>query len=177
MSYIVIMVMVGFILGAAALASNPSPVYAVLGLVLMAGIACLILISSGGPFLSLLFFLVYLGGMLVVFAHCVALAAERYPKAWGDMIFLGALLVVVVTYIMAVVLGWVNLFGVGLESGYDFDDYSFICSEGEGLGQLYNSGGWFLLFCVVILLVVLTVVLELTRGRAQGALRAIRLTL
>lgn len=81
MSYIIVMMMMGFILGAAALASNPSPVYAVLGLVLIAGMACMVLINSGGPFLSLLFFLVYLGGMLVVFAHCVALAAERYPKA------------------------------------------------------------------------------------------------
>nr|YP_010956443.1 NADH dehydrogenase subunit 6 [Coelorinchus caelorhincus]WMY89536.1 NADH dehydrogenase subunit 6 [Coelorinchus caelorhincus] len=173
MSYMMMLMMVGFVLGAAALASNPSPVYAVLGLVLMAGMACLILINSGGPFLSLLFFLVYLGGMLVVFAHCVALAAERYPKAWGDMVFLGALVGVVVVYAMAVVVGWVSWFGTGLESSYDFDDYSFICSEGEGLSLLYDKGVWLLLLCVVILLVVLTVVLELTRGRSQGALRAI----
>nr|NP_443357.1 NADH dehydrogenase subunit 6 [Coelorinchus kishinouyei]BAB70168.1 NADH dehydrogenase subunit 6 [Coelorinchus kishinouyei] len=173
MFYMMMMMMVGFVLGAAALASNPSPVYAVLGLVLMAGMACMILINSGGPFLSLLFFLVYLGGMLVVFAHCVALAAERYPKAWGDVIFLGALVGVVVGYSVAVIVGWVNWFGVGSESGYDFDDYSFICPEGEGLGLLYDKGGWLLLFCVIILLVVLVVVLELTRGRSQGALRAI----
>nr|YP_010948140.1 NADH dehydrogenase subunit 6 [Coelorinchus occa]WMI35168.1 NADH dehydrogenase subunit 6 [Coelorinchus occa] len=173
MSYMMMMMMVGFVLGAAALASNPSPVYAVLGLVLMAGMACMILINNGGPFLSLLFFLVYLGGMLVVFAHCVALAAERYPKAWGDVIFLGALVGVVVAYTTAVVAGWVSWFGVSLESSYDFDDYSFICPEGEGLGLLYDKGGWLLLFCVIILLVVLAVVLELTRGRSQGALRAI----
>nr|YP_010956651.1 NADH dehydrogenase subunit 6 [Coryphaenoides alateralis]WMY89744.1 NADH dehydrogenase subunit 6 [Coryphaenoides alateralis] len=173
MSYIMVMMLVGFILGAAALASNPSPVYAVLGLVLMAGMACMILINSGGPFLSLLFFLVYLGGMLVVFAHCVALAAERYPKAWGDIIFLGALTGAVAVYVVAVLMGWVDWFGVGLVSNYDFDDYSLICPEGEGLGLLYDKGGWLLLFCVIILLVVLAVVLELTRGRCQGALRAI----
>lgn len=62
-----------------------------------------------------------------------------------------------------------------MESSYDFDDYSFVCSEGEGLSSLYEKGGWLLLFCVIILLVVLAVVLELTRGRSQGALRAIRL--
>nr|WNH36946.1 NADH dehydrogenase subunit 6 [Coryphaenoides leptolepis] len=173
MSYMMMLLLMGFILGAAALASNPSPVYAVLGLVLMAGVACMILVNNGGPFLSLLFFLVYLGGMLVVFAHCVALAAERYPKAWGDIIFLGALVGVVVVCVVAALLGWVDWFGAGLVSCYDYDDYSLLCSEGEGLGLLYEKGGWFLLFCVIILLVVLAVVLELTRGRCQGALRAI----
>nr|WNH37022.1 NADH dehydrogenase subunit 6 [Nezumia stelgidolepis]WNH38414.1 NADH dehydrogenase subunit 6 [Nezumia stelgidolepis] len=173
MSYMMMMILGVFVLGAAALASNPSPVYAVLGLVLMAGVACMLLVSNGGPFLSLLFFLVYLGGMLVVFAHCVALAADTYPKAWGDVMFLVVLGGVVLECFVVWGMGWLDLDSLGLLNVYDFDDHAFLCPEGEGLSLMYDDGGAFLFFCVYALLVVLVLVLEITRGGAQGALRAI----
>nr|YP_009154877.1 NADH dehydrogenase subunit 6 [Cetonurus globiceps]AHF49550.1 NADH dehydrogenase subunit 6 [Cetonurus globiceps] len=173
MSYMMMMMLGAFILGAAALASNPSPVYAALGLVLMAGVACMLLVNSGGPFLSLLFFLVYLGGMLVVFAHCVALAADEYPKAWGDVIYLFALVGAASVWLVAVAFNWLDCSSLGLLNTYDFDDYVYICSEGEGLGLMYDDGGGFLFFCVYTLLVVLALVLEVTRGGYYGALRAI----
>jgi len=37
------------------------------------------LIMRGGVFLGLILFLMYLGGMLVVFAYSAALASDRYP--------------------------------------------------------------------------------------------------
>lgn len=40
--------------------------------------------SLGVSFVSLALFLVYLGGMLVVFVYSVSLAADPYPEAWGD---------------------------------------------------------------------------------------------
>lgn len=52
----------------------------------MAGVGCGILVSYGGSFLSLILFLIYLGGMLVVFAYSAALAAEPFPEAWGDRV-------------------------------------------------------------------------------------------
>lgn len=68
------------VLGLVAVASNPSPYFGALGLVVVAGMGCGILIGHGGPFLSLVLFLIYLGGMLVVFAYSAALAAEPYPE-------------------------------------------------------------------------------------------------
>nr|WNH37112.1 NADH dehydrogenase subunit 6 [Sphagemacrurus grenadae] len=173
MSYMMMMMLGAFILGAAALASNPSPVYAALGLVLMAGVSCMLLVNNGGPFLSLLFFLVYLGGMLVVFAHCVALAADEYPKAWGDVIYLLMLTGAALVWVVAAALNWLDYSSLGLLNAYDLDDYVFLCSEGEGLSLMYGEGGGFLFFCVYTLLVVLALVLEVTRGGCYGALRAI----
>lgn len=71
-------------MGLAAVASNPSPYFAALGLVVVAGVGCAILVGHGGSFLSLVLFLIYLGGMLVVFAYSAALAAEPYPETWGS---------------------------------------------------------------------------------------------
>lgn len=69
------------VLGLVAVASNPAPYFAALGLVLAAAAGCGVLASHGGSFLSLVLFLIYLGGILVVFAYSAALAAEPYPEA------------------------------------------------------------------------------------------------
>ncbi len=71
-------------LGVLAVASNPSPYYGVVGLVVASVIGCGWLVSLGVSFVSLALFLVYLGGMLVVFVYSVSLAADPYPEAWGD---------------------------------------------------------------------------------------------
>lgn len=80
MSFVVCLFLVGLVVGLVAVASNPSPYFAALGLVVVSGMGCGILVSFGGPFLSLVLFLIYLGGMLVVFAYSAALAAEPYPE-------------------------------------------------------------------------------------------------
>lgn len=89
----------GFILGLVAVASNPSPYFAALGLVMVAGMGCGVLVGHGGPFLSLVLFLIYLGGMLVVFAYSAALAAEPYPESWGSR----SVAMYIVIYIVVVV--------------------------------------------------------------------------
>ena len=71
----------GLVLGLVAVASNPSPYFAALGLVVVSGMGCGVLVGHGGSFLSLVLFLIYLGGMLVVFAYSAALAAEPYPES------------------------------------------------------------------------------------------------
>lgn len=66
--------------GLIAVASNPSPLYGAVGLVVVSGVGCGILVWLGCSFISLVLFLIYLGGMLVVFAYSVALAADAYPE-------------------------------------------------------------------------------------------------
>lgn len=80
MSYLTFLLLFGMVIGAVSVASNPSPHFGAIGLVAIAGMGCGVLVEYGGPFLSLVLFLIYLGGILVVFAYSAALAAEPYPE-------------------------------------------------------------------------------------------------
>ncbi|KAG8542267.1 hypothetical protein GDO81_027090, partial [Engystomops pustulosus] len=78
---VIILFNLGLVVGFLAVASNPSPYYAALGLVSSAGAGCIVLMFEGVSFLSLVLFIVYLGGIIVVFAYSAALVAEPYPQA------------------------------------------------------------------------------------------------
>lgn len=41
-----------------------------------------IVLNFGGSFLGLMVFLIYLGGMMVVFGYTTAMATEQYPEIW-----------------------------------------------------------------------------------------------
>lgn len=96
MTYFVSLLLIALIVGLIAVASNPTPYFAALGLVVAAGVGCGVLVGSGGSFLSLVLFLIYLGGMLVVFAYSAALAAEPFPEAWGNRSVIGYVFVYLV---------------------------------------------------------------------------------
>lgn len=81
MIYLFDLFLLSLVVGLVGVASNPAPYYAALGLVVAAGVGCGILVGHGGSLLSLLLFLIYLGGMLVVFAYSAALAAEPFPES------------------------------------------------------------------------------------------------
>nr|YP_009111815.1 NADH dehydrogenase subunit 6 [Montifringilla nivalis]AHN16466.1 NADH dehydrogenase subunit 6 [Montifringilla nivalis] len=161
-----------FALGGLAVASNPSPYYGVLGLVVAAVAGCGWLVSLGVSFVSLVLVMVYLGGMLVVFVYSVSLAADPYPEAWGSLGVVGygfgMGLVVMVGLVMGgavellVDVGTVNNGGL-LSVRSDFSGAALLYSEGVGLLLI---GGWGLLLT-------LFVVLELVRGLSRGAIRAV----
>nr|AGN71241.1 NADH dehydrogenase subunit 6 [Hyalinobatrachium fleischmanni] len=158
----------GLVGGLLAVASNPSPYYAALGLVGSAGAGCLILMSAGVSFLSLVLFLVYLGGMMVVFAYSAALVAEPYPEAWGNV----GVLVYLVVYIFMLGLWWVvgggeEVLGLaGVEVGVHVGDWF-------GVSTMFSFGGGLLLFVGWALLLTLFAVLEVVRGHYSGVLRAV----
>lgn len=79
--------MIGFV----GFSSKPSPIYGGLGLIVSGGVGCGIVISFGGSFLGLIVFLIYLGGMLVVFGYTTAIATEQYPEVWvSNAVVLGS---------------------------------------------------------------------------------------
>nr|YP_044776.1 NADH dehydrogenase subunit 6 [Smaug warreni]BAD24761.1 NADH dehydrogenase subunit 6 [Smaug warreni] len=172
MTYVSIFLGLCFIVGVVSVASNPAPYYGVVGLVWSALVGCCVLVLSGVSFLSLVLFMIYLGGMLVVFAYSVALASEPYPETWGNfgvmVHFLGGMGLVFV-------LAWWYL------EGFNFDGLgavevlglSMVRVDLGGSVMLYSWGGWCLWLCGVSLLLALFVVLEVASGGRRGGLREI----
>nr|YP_010520015.1 NADH dehydrogenase subunit 6 [Tanichthys kuehnei]UXP72570.1 NADH dehydrogenase subunit 6 [Tanichthys kuehnei] len=173
MTYFMFLLLVAFIVGLIAVASNPTPYFAALGLVVAAGVGCGILVGCGGSFLSLALFLIYLGGMLVVFAYSAALAAEPFPEAWGSR----SVMTYVLTYLVGVVLVASLFWGEWYEGSLVIIDglkeFSMLRGDVGGVAVMYSFGGMMLVICAWVLLLTLLVVLELTRGLSRGTLRAV----
>nr|QJF47692.1 NADH dehydrogenase subunit 6 [Petroica multicolor] len=161
-----------FVFGGLAVASNPSPYYGVVGLVVASVAGCGWLVSLGVSFVSLVLVMVYLGGMLVVFVYSVSLAADPYPEAWADWgvigYGLGMGLVVVVGVAMA---GLAGLSFVG--ETVNGSGLLFLRSDFSGVAMFYSWGMGLLLTGGWGLLLTLFVVLELVRGLSRGAIRAV----
>nr|YP_004021495.1 NADH dehydrogenase subunit 6 [Occidozyga martensii]ACZ02647.1 NADH dehydrogenase subunit 6 [Occidozyga martensii] len=156
------------LLGVIVVASNPSPYYGALGLVGGAGGGCLVLMKGGVPFLSLVLFLVYLGGMMVVFAYCAALVAEPYPEAFGRQGVMVGLVLCCMMQMMEM-LGVVEYKKtVGSVLGWGMKN-----EEMWGVTMLYSGGGYYLGLVGWGLLVTLFVVFEVVHGQKGMTLKSV----
>nr|YP_009034477.1 NADH dehydrogenase subunit 6 [Callionymus enneactis]BAO84808.1 NADH dehydrogenase subunit 6 [Callionymus enneactis] len=163
---------VSIILGLVLVASNPSPYFAALGLVLVAGSGCGVLMVEGGSFLALILFLIYLGGMLVVFAYSAALAAEPYPEAWmSQSVFFSMSVYILLVGFAFFVLG--ESFSVSWGGKVVSSMEGVVRGDMGGVALMYSWGGLLLVTSAWVLLLTLFVVLELTRGVSRGVLRAV----
>nr|DAC76984.1 TPA_asm: NADH dehydrogenase subunit 6 [Sceloporus woodi] len=173
MAYFLFLMFFCLIVGLAAVASNPSPYFGAAGLVISAGVGCALLIGLGSSFVSLVLFLIYLGGMLVVFAYSVALSSDLFPETWGSWSvgahLFGYLMLVFVLWLV-VGFGPISKYGVVSE---DAVGLSVLRGDFCGVSLLYSVGGAGLLICGWSLLLTLFVVLELTRGLSRGGLRVV----
>nr|ATV96521.1 NADH dehydrogenase subunit 6 [Phrynocephalus frontalis] len=156
--YFVLLVSLAFFVGVVGVACNPSPCFGALASVLASGFGCAMVAEMGSFFSALILFLIYLGGMLVVFAYSVAMSGDVYPEAWGGRFF--SFMVVcfgVLIFVVGKFLGLVSFGTYGLGLG---------C---VGVSLLYSYGGYYLLFVGMGLLLALFVVLELVRWVSFGA--------
>nr|AMD83880.1 NADH dehydrogenase subunit 6 [Loricariichthys platymetopon] len=172
MVYMLNLFLLCLVVGLVGVASNPAPYFAALGLVVAAGVGCGLLVGHGGSLLSLLLFLIYLGGMLVVFAYSAALAADPFPETWG----VRSVKMYVLMYLLGAGFG-VWWFCGGWYGGYwvvdEFKEFFMLRGDTSGIALVYSYGGGMLVVCAWVLLLSLFVVLELTRGLSRGALRAV----
>nr|WNH22126.1 NADH dehydrogenase subunit 6 [Peprilus paru]WNH22620.1 NADH dehydrogenase subunit 6 [Peprilus paru] len=173
MTYMMCLFLFGLVLGLVGVASNPSPYFAALGLVVVAGMGCGVLAGHGGSFLSLVLFLIYLGGMLVVFAYSAALAAEPYPESWGNPVVVLYMMIYTVGVMLACVLLWGGWYEVSWVPADDMGEFSVFRGDVGGVALMYSFGGGMLVISAWVLLLTLFVVLELTRGLGRGAVRAV----
>nr|UVH65876.1 NADH dehydrogenase subunit 6 [Acridotheres tristis] len=161
-----------FILGGLAVASNPSPYYGVVGLVLASVAGCGWLVSLGVSFVGLVLVMVYLGGMLVVFVYSVSLAADPYPEAWADWGVVGyGVGLGLVVMVGAVMVGGFEL--LGTEGVVNNEGLSLVRSDFSGVAMFYSWGAGLFLIGGWGLLLTLFVVLELVRGLSRGSIRAV----
>nr|YP_097269.1 NADH dehydrogenase subunit 6 [Hydromantes brunus]AAU20719.1 NADH dehydrogenase subunit 6 [Hydromantes brunus] len=171
MTYMSFLILMGLIVGFIAVASNPSPYYAALGLVIGAVCGCWLMMDFCISFLPLMLLLIYLGGMLVVFAYSASLAAELYPEAWGNwsvLIYVGMYFLVLIFcyFLMCNKCGFEMLF-------FNGENLSMMVYDYMGVGLMYTLGMLFLFVSGWALLLTLFVVLEITRGMSRGSLRAV----
>nr|AIG23667.1 NADH dehydrogenase subunit 6 [Spilocuscus maculatus] len=152
------------ILGFVAFASKPSPIYGGLSLVVSGGFGSAIVVSLEDTFLGLVVFLVYLGGMLVVFGYTAAMATEEYPESWvGNAVAFGMLL-----FTLLVELVWYFMSGeFEVSTAVElFDIVGCYCvgQDSSGVSLLYGCGGWILMLLGWILFITIYVVLEIVRS-------------
>nr|BAP90281.1 NADH dehydrogenase subunit 6 [Phelsuma guimbeaui] len=171
MMLLFLLLLLGVVMGFIGVASNPSPYYGAMSLVFGAGCGCGALIMSGYSFIGLLLFLVYLGGMLVVFAYTVSLASDLYPETWGDYyVFLYVCGFVFVVFVVGkIMVNWVWFGGFGVYGGSEVL-YS-ILPVYNSVMLLYTVGGLLLVLCGWGLILGLFAVVELVRGRVRGSMR------
>nr|AFO38084.1 NADH dehydrogenase subunit 6 [Hoplobatrachus rugulosus] len=155
------------LVGLLGVASNPSPYFGALGLVVGAGAGCWVLGSGGVGFLALVLLLVYLGGMMVVFAYSAALVAEPYPEAWGSR----EALVYLAAYIALVLVGGALFDGLGVKVLKEWVWGGSV--EIASVANMYSLGGFMLLAGGWGLFLTLFVVLEVVRGQKSGSLRSV----
>nr|QNM38608.1 NADH dehydrogenase subunit 6 [Hypostomus sp. LAGEEVO-1744]QNM38621.1 NADH dehydrogenase subunit 6 [Hypostomus sp. LAGEEVO-1737] len=173
MAYILNLFLLSLVVGLVGVASNPAPYFAALGLVVAAGVGCGVLVGHGGSLLSLLLFLIYLGGMLVVFAYSAALAADPFPETWGVRSVKGYVLAYLLGVGVAAWWSWGNWYGNYWVVVDEFKEFFMLRGDTSGVALMYSYGGGMLVVCAWVLLLSLFVVLELTRGLSRGALRAV----
>lgn len=171
--YIVFILSTIFVFGFVGFSSKPSPVYGGIGLIISGGVGCGIVVSFGGSFLGLIVFLIYLGGMLVVFGYTTAMAMEQYPEVWAsNVVVLGSFIIGLVMECMLVL--WVLVNGefgpifkfneIGDWVVYDVVDLDLFSNETMGVAALYSYGGWLVVITGWSLFIGVVVILEVTRG-------------
>nr|YP_009632689.1 NADH dehydrogenase subunit 6 [Rheodytes leukops]QBX97549.1 NADH dehydrogenase subunit 6 [Rheodytes leukops] len=155
-------------------ASNISPYYGILSLLMGSVCGCGVLVWKGGSFISLVLFLIYLGGMLVIFAYSATLVLEPFPTAlanWEGVVnvFNYVLLVVVLMFVGSDLWCAVD-FGDKMS---DSDGLLVVRVDYVGVSLFYYLGCVVFLVAGVGLLLTLFVVLVLIRGLYQGTVRVI----
>nr|BAN57734.1 NADH dehydrogenase subunit 6 [Ursus arctos] len=173
MMYIVFILSVVFVMGFVGFSSKPSPIYGGLVLIISGGVGCGIVLSFGGSFLGLMVFLIYLGGMLVVFGYTTAMATEQYREVWvSNKAVLGAFIVgllselLIACYVLkddeVEIVFKFN--GMGDWVIYDTGDSGFFSEEAMGIAALYSYGTWLVIVTGWSLLIGVLVIMEVTRG-------------
>nr|YP_010029144.1 NADH dehydrogenase subunit 6 [Hybomys planifrons]QOU10045.1 NADH dehydrogenase subunit 6 [Hybomys planifrons] len=160
-----------FLAGSIGLALKPSPIYGGLGLIISGFVGCVMVLGLGGSFLGLMVFLIYLGGMMVVFGYTTAMATEEYPETWGSnwlifsFLIVGFLMELLLMYLIDYYGGveLVDLGGLGDWLMYDVDDVGVMLEGGIGVAAMYSCATWMMVVAGWSLFAGIFIIIEITR--------------
>lgn len=141
-----------------------SPYFSALGLVIVSVFGCVVLRLLGKTFVAMVLLLVYMGGMLVVFAYSSVISAERFPaiKNLREVVGLSVLLRV-----------WIF---ITFDNFQDLNNnFGKIIKRERLVGRrsFYKVGGLLVVIGVFILLVALVGALVISRGIEKKIVQAI----
>nr|YP_009704355.1 NADH dehydrogenase subunit 6 [Xerotyphlops vermicularis]QEO33847.1 NADH dehydrogenase subunit 6 [Xerotyphlops vermicularis] len=173
MLYIMNVLCVGILIGLGGLCCSGVPYFGVVCMVVSSLFCCGLIAAFGSAFVSLLLFIVYLGGMMVVFAYSVAMT-EGF-----EFVFMKGEVFIKLNTVLCGIIGLVLIISFlvgGVKYGFVFgDEYKGILLEdGVGVSLLYSLGMGGLVVCAWALLLALFVVVEMVRsGFHGGGLRSV----
>lgn len=160
-------------LGCLGVSLKPSPIYGGVCLIISGCSGCLAVLGFGGSFLGVMVFLIYLGGMLVVFGYTTAMATEEFPETWVSSWLVFGVLVMSVFIEIGIVYasddynlvnsvlvynsdmgGWVV---------YDSDELGLMGEGGAGVAALYSCSAWLMVVSGWTLLIGVIIIIEIVR--------------
>nr|YP_009870343.1 NADH dehydrogenase subunit 6 [Heimyscus fumosus]QKJ82545.1 NADH dehydrogenase subunit 6 [Heimyscus fumosus] len=171
MTYYIFILSLLFLAGCLGLALKPSPIYGGLGLILSGFVGCLMILGFGGSFLGLLVFLIYLGGMMVVFGYTTAMATEEYPETWGSSWLIFGFLIIgllVELFFVWMMDNWnkvelIDFDGLSDWMMYEIDDIGVMLEGGVGVAAMYSCATWMMVVAGWSLFAGIFIIIEITR--------------
>nr|AYW52641.1 NADH dehydrogenase subunit 6 [Astrohamma tuberculatum] len=157
MIYIIVFMIVG---GSLIVLWSCSPYYGVFGILLQSVGYSLFLCFYGFPFFSLIFLLIYVGGMLIVFLFSSVLSAERYPSSS---------ILEIIFFLLSINLLIFPFLNINFSSNLSFSLLSL--SSETHIGEIMGLLGGLTCLVAIILFVSLMVVFSLCFEHSQSSLR------
>nr|YP_008379045.1 NADH dehydrogenase subunit 6 [Leontopithecus rosalia]YP_009489723.1 NADH dehydrogenase subunit 6 [Leontopithecus chrysopygus]AGM47539.1 NADH dehydrogenase subunit 6 [Leontopithecus rosalia]AWH02155.1 NADH dehydrogenase subunit 6 [Leontopithecus chrysopygus]QXN53108.1 NADH dehydrogenase subunit 6 [Leontopithecus rosalia] len=175
MTYALFSLSIILVMGFVGFSSKPSPIYGGLVLIFSGAVGCAITLYFGGSYMGLMVFLIYLGGMMVVFGYTAAMAIDEHPETWISSVDILGIFVLglMMEMMMVLLLGGDPVKTVEITVNYK-TVASWMIYEGEGPGliredptgaaALYNYGVWVVVVTCWALFMGMHIAIELTRG-------------
>nr|YP_009415295.1 NADH dehydrogenase subunit 6 [Agkistrodon contortrix]ASM42046.1 NADH dehydrogenase subunit 6 [Agkistrodon contortrix] len=160
-----ILVLVFF--GVVTLSFTVVPYQGVISLMGISFFCCIAMVMMGRTYAALVMYIVYLGGLVVVFGYCVSVEKGEVVMGFSGFWYFFMLVGVgVVVGVLALILGGGGQ-GLLVYSGWE----SWVCLEVNGYSVFYCGGGAGLVMCVWGLIVALFSVLGILGWTRLGGLR------
>nr|YP_008815346.1 NADH dehydrogenase subunit 6 [Trimeresurus albolabris]AGW46816.1 NADH dehydrogenase subunit 6 [Trimeresurus albolabris] len=165
--YLLYLVLTLLFFGVVVLSFSVVPHQGVISLMGVSFFCCITMVVMGCTYAAVVMYIVYLGGLVVVFGYCVSVEkgeeVARVSGFWYFFVFMG---VVVVVCVLMLILGGG---GQGLLFYLGWEDW--VCLEVNGYSVFYNEGGVGLVVCAWGLIVALFSVLVILSWSRLGGLR------